>query len=226
LAGGESITQIIDKEVDVAAGDRTGKDGKFPGGYRLRITIREVKPPVGRLIVVRGDITLTGFHRVIQAVMGWADYHLYLFRFGEREYGLPDDEFPSETRYERGRKLREFLLEERQSFVYEYDFGDDWKHDVLLEKIHPGPDVPYAECLDGARSCPPEDVGGPWGYEKFLKAFRDPSHSDHEQMARWAGRSFDPERFDLPSINFRLGLMARRRRPGRGGGTGKEEKVH
>lgn len=185
---------------------------KAPAGHRLRIELREVLPPVWRRFQVPGRITLPGLHRVIQAVMGWENCHLHLFRFGEREYGIPDPDYPTEMRNERGRGLREFLRDEGQAFEYEYDFGDGWEHDLVVERRVTGADVPYATCLEGERSCPPEDVGGPPGYMEYLEALRDPSHPDHRQMVEWRGASFDPERFDTARINRALHQLSRSRR--------------
>ena len=167
-----------------------------PGGFQLRIELREVLPPVWRCFLVTRSITLPGLHRVIQAVMGWENYHLHLFRFKDKEYGIPDPEYPSEMRNERGRRLREFLRNEGETFCYQYDFGDDWEHDVVVERVMTDKGVTEAACLAGERSCPPEDVGGSPGYMEYLEALKDPSHPDHEQMVEWRGPSFDPERFD------------------------------
>jgi hypothetical protein len=149
---------------------------------------------------------------VIQEVMGWENCHLHLFRFGEKEYGMPDPAYPSEMRNERGRRLREFLRNEGETFGYQYDFGDNWEHDLVVERIVTGAEVTDARCLEGERSCPPEDVGSSSGYMEYLEALKDPSHPDHQQMVEWRGPSFDPERFDPKRINRRLSQLSRSRR--------------
>lgn len=183
-----------------------------PTGFQLRIELREVLPPVWRRFLVPGSITLPGLHRVIQEVMGWENCHLHLFQFGKKEYGIPDPEYPSEMRNERGKHLRDLLRDEGEMFGYQYDFGDNWEHDVVVERIVTGAEVTAARCLEGERACPPEDVGSPSGYMEYLEALQDPSHPDHQQMVEWRGPSFDPERFDSGRINRRLSLLSRRRR--------------
>ena len=96
-----------------------------------------------------------------------------------------------------GRKVR---------FIYEYDFGDSWQHEILLEKIlEPEPNVAYPRCIEGARACPPEDVGGIWGYGDFLEAISDPNHEDHDERVEWVGGEFDPEKFSVDKVNKELG---------------------
>ena len=86
-----------------------------------------------------------------------------------------------------GRRLR---------FEYEYDFGDSWRHEVLFEGcVEAEPGKKYPLCLEGARACPPEDVGGVWGYADFVEAIQNPDHEDHEGLLEWAGGAFDPEAF-------------------------------
>jgi len=140
-----------------------------PAGFQLRIALRDISPLIWRRFLVPGAIALPGLHRVIQEVMGWENYHLHLYRFGEKEYGIPDPAYPTEMRNERGRRLREFLRDEGDVFGYEYDFGDSWEHDLVFERIVTGSEVTGAVCLEGERSCPPEDVGGPTGYMDYLE---------------------------------------------------------
>ena len=93
----------------------------------------------------------------------------------------------------------------KDRFVYEYDFGDSWEHQIVVEKVLvPEAGVRYPVCLAGKRACPPEDVGGIWGYAEFLEAMRDPEHTEHETMLAWIGGAFDAQAFDLEGINQRL----------------------
>jgi hypothetical protein len=170
--------------------------------YQFRITLLDTRPPVWRRIQVK-DCTLDKLHEHIQTAMGWTNSHLHHFRVGEQLYGDPDlmQENFEEMEYEdsTGTKLSAILPKtgRRFRFEYEYDFGDGWRHEVLFEGcLRAERGKRYPVCVEGARACPPEDVGGPWGYEEFLEALADPSHEQHEEFLEWAGGPFDPEAFD------------------------------
>jgi Plasmid pRiA4b ORF-3-like protein len=99
-------------------------------------------------------------------------------------------------------KLNQILTTVKDKFDYEYDFGDCWDHQIVLEQIlPPEPKTHYPLCLTGKSHCPPEDVGGIWGYENFLKAIADKNHPDHSMLTEWVGEPFDPKEFDLANIN-------------------------
>jgi hypothetical protein len=173
--------------------------------YQLKITLRDSKPPIWRRVEVPDTVTLAQMHQIIQAAMGWYDAHLHQFTVGRVHYGVPDPDDFEEVRDERRVKLNQILTEPKQKLVYEYDFGDGWEHVVLLEKVvAPEPGESYPRCTAGKRACPPEDVGGVWGYESFLEAIRDAEHPEHEQMLEWVGGEFDPELFDLAAANAAL----------------------
>jgi hypothetical protein len=102
-------------------------------------------------------------------------------------------------------KLNKIVTGEKFKFLYEYDFGDSWLHVLLVEKIlSPEPGQHYPVCIKGKRACPPEDVGGIWGYYGLLEALRDPGHTEHEDMRGWVSDDFDPEAFDLDEANEAL----------------------
>ena len=171
--------------------------------YQIKVTLKGSKPPIWRRIQVRGDITLARLHKVLQAVLGWHDYHLHSFRVDGIEYGQPDPDLP--MRSDKNVKLNQFIPGEKFRFTYEYDFGDSWEHLLVVEKIlPPEPGVHYPRCLAGKRACPPEDVGGIWAYPQFLEAIRDPEHPQHEELLDWVGGEFDPEAFDLEAVNRKL----------------------
>lgn len=182
--------------------------------YQIKVALDNIRPPIWRRILVPGNTTLLKLHDILQIVMGWEDYHLHMFTIEGLIYGNPaDDEYGDlGTINEASHKLRQVIHYEGQRFSYEYDFGDSWDHTLLVEKIlSPQAGVRYPICLKGKRACPPEDVGGVWGYENFLEAIRDPSHDEHEEYLEWVGGEFDPEAFDLDEINSRLRGMGRGR---------------
>ena len=137
--------------------------------------------------------------------MGWTDSHLHQFIIDEIYYSVPSpyDDFPikDELRF----SLAQIAPEEKSKIIYEYDFGDSWEHQILVEKIFAlDPAVSYPVCIKGKRACPPEDVGGTWGYEEFLKALGDSDNPKHLESLEWWGESFDPEAFNLEEINIQL----------------------
>ncbi len=175
--------------------------------YQLKITLRYIRPPIWRRVQVPSDITLAKLHRLIQVVMGWTDSHLHYFEAGGVTYGLPDPDVDYDLDVKDSRRVRlaKVAPEEKAKMVYEYDFGDSWMHDILVEKIlPPDPDVRLPICLKGRRACPPEDCGGPWGYVRFLEIIHDPEDPEYEEMREWYGGDFDAEAFDAAEINREL----------------------
>jgi hypothetical protein len=175
--------------------------------YQLKITLRGSRPPIWRRIQVRGDITLAELHDILQDVIGWTDSHLHQFIIGGMYYGVPDPDFDNDIVNEMKAKLAHVAGRVKSKFVYEYDFGDGWDHEILVEKIlPPEPGARNPLCLAGARNCPPEDCGGIYGYEDLLKTISDPKHPDHENMLEWLGENFDPEDFDVDEVNRSLSV--------------------
>jgi len=173
--------------------------------YRLKITLRGIRPPIWRRVEVMPDLSLLELHRVIQGAMGWTDSHLHQFIHRGTYYSAPDPEFGMPTVSERRTKIADLLERPKDRFIYEYDFGDGWTHDVVLEAIEEAqPDVRYARVTGGKRSCPPEDVGGCSGYAEFVAAITNPNHEEHQSMLSWVGGPFDPEWFDLLTANDRV----------------------
>jgi hypothetical protein len=167
--------------------------------YVLKITLEEVEPPVWRRIQVPGSITLERLDMVIQKAMGWHNSHLHEFEVGGRRYGQPVQDEP-EYKVE-----PEWKLTLRAAV---YDLGDDWGHEVLVEAIQaPAAPLKHPVCISGERACPPEDCGGAPGYANLLDVLRDRSHPEHRDMLAWAGRGFDPERFDPAAVNRKLRLL-------------------
>ena len=173
--------------------------------YQLKVTLKDNKPPIWRRIQINSDITLDKLHQILQVVMGWFDYHLHQFVVYGEYYGTPDPDIGFEVKNEKRVKLNQLASESGDKFVYEYDFGDSWKHVILLEKIlQPEAGVRYPVCLKGKRASPPEDCGGVWGYDALLEAIQDPVHPEHKEMLEWLGGGFDPEKFDLDVVNQEL----------------------
>jgi hypothetical protein len=172
--------------------------------YQLKVTLKGSSPRIWRRILVGGDASLAKLHRILQAAMGWSDSHLHLFKIHGEEYGTPDEDEELDIADDRRVKLAD-LLGPKDRFMYEYDFGDCWLHEILVEKIVPREEgTRYPLCVAGARACPPEDCGGIGGYFNFLEAIEDPDHEEHENLLEWIGGSFDPEEFDLDHINTAL----------------------
>ncbi len=175
--------------------------------YQIKVTLRDIHPLIWRRIQVRSDITFAKLHRILQCVMGWEDAHLHEFVIGRRVYGVadPDDDLHEREVIDESReRLRDVVPRVGTPFEYLYDFGDNWRHDLLLEAIVvPDPGAQYPRCLAGERSAPPEDVGGSSGYEDYLEAMADPGHEEHENMLQWRG-PFDTESFSLAAVNQQL----------------------
>jgi Plasmid pRiA4b ORF-3-like protein len=172
--------------------------------YQLKATILDTKPPVWRRLVVPEDLTLSRLHDVLQAAFDWWDYHLHEFEIGGERYGVDDGEDWQPPKDERRTRLRS-VAGEGSSFLYVYDFGDWWRHKIVVEKVIAAqPGARYPACVGGRRACPPEDCGGPWGFSEFLAAIRDPAHEEHESMLEWVGGHFDPEAFDPADVKSRL----------------------
>ena len=171
--------------------------------YELKVALRVIEPPIWRRVQVRSDIPLDDLHEHLQIAMGWTNSHLHCFKLGDARFGIPNPEFPELAfRDERRVRLPNLLEAPGDELVYEYDFGDSWAHDIVLERaLEPEPDTEYPRIVAGARACPPEDCGGVGGYEEFLCVIADPSHPEHGEMLAWAGGAFDPEAFDIEERN-------------------------
>ncbi len=145
--------------------------------------------------------------------MGWEDSHLHQFIIDEEYYGNPEDSDYDDIKNEKRYRLNQFVTRKGFKFVYEYDFGDSWEHTVQVEAILPiEKGEQYPVCIAGKGACPPEDVGGVWGYEDFLKVISNPKHPEYEEMTEWFGEDFDPEFFDIEGVNSLLQQYAARAR--------------
>jgi len=170
--------------------------------FQFKITLLGVKPTIWRRILVQ-DCTLDKLHEHIQTAMGWTNSHLHHFRIGEQLYGDPmlmEENMEDMDYMDSTTTMLSAIVPmggKRFRFLYEYDFGDGWEHEVLFEgfpKAEAGRKYPL--CLEGDRACPPEDCGGVGGYADFLEAIGNKKHEQHEEMLEWVGGRFDPEEFD------------------------------
>ena len=172
---------------------------------QFRLTLMEVRPTAWRRIQVPADCSLARLHKVIQAVMGWQDYHLHEFTVAGRPYGDPKVNEDNRVLDDRMIRLQNLDLAIGDRIEYVYDFGDNWQHVLVLEdQMPPDAEAVYPMCVGGECSTPPEDVGGVSGYEEFLEALFDPDHEEHEHMKAWVGRPFDPRDFSVTQVNERL----------------------
>jgi hypothetical protein len=173
--------------------------------YDLRLELEGIAPLIWRRLHVAATISLPRLHNVLQVAMGWTDSHLHSFRIGDREYSNAEELDELNMLDVKGRKLEALLGGTIREFDYQYDFGDSWQHRIVVESITtPKVDWPYPLCVAGARACPPEDVGGIGRYQNFLEAIANPDHEEHESMLAWVGGAFDPEGFDINSVNREL----------------------
>jgi hypothetical protein len=169
----------------------------------LKITLLRTKPPIWRRILVPASMTLAELHEAIQAVMGWYDSHLHAFDLGGTQYGDPDT--MEDVENERRVTLVSIIKMGATKFRYTYDFGDDWEHEIVIEKPPPAnPAQPLPVCIAGKRNAPPEDCGGPWGYEEMLAILADPAHPEHGDKQDWLGAPFDPEAFSVADADAEL----------------------
>jgi hypothetical protein len=194
-----------------SGGAETGGDDELRHVFVLRISLRDIRPQIWRSIQVPGFISLGDLHRIIQIVMGWSDSHLHSFEIDGIRYGMSDeffDDIDNDDEDEDCYSLEDLDLREKQRFSYTYDFGDCWEHQILVSKIltPPAEDAgSYREprCLGGKRACPPEDIGGAWGYEELLEKLSKPRKKGSRKLAEWE-EDFDPEFFDTDSVNKML----------------------
>ena len=180
--------------------------------YQFKISLKGIEPKIWRRIQVPESYTFWDLHVAIQDSMGWDDYHLHSFTLknpvtGEKkEIGIPSDdifadEMPTLTGWKE--KISKWFTEKNMKAKYVYDFGDDWHHEVRMEKISPKVEKGrYPRCIAGERACPPEDCGGIWGYHNLLEIISNPAHEEYEEMMEWLGGGYDPEAFAPAKVEF------------------------
>jgi hypothetical protein len=176
--------------------------------YQLLVSLDEIEPKIWRRLWAPDTLTLAKLDRVIQAAVGWTNSHLHEFAIDGHRYGIVDPEWDQEPDLLEDKRFRvgDVLGTRVQDFLYTYDFGDSWVHSVKIEQVLAARDGinTWPMCIAGANACPPEDVGGTYGYMEFLHAMRDPTHEEHEAMWRWWGGPFDPNGFDMNAANIAI----------------------
>jgi hypothetical protein len=176
--------------------------------YRCRIELNEIEPKIWREFQFHPDVTFHQLHKIIQTVMGWENYHLYEFHVDEKVIGLPDPTFADledrEILNARREIVQKHVHEENSVFTYVYDFGDDWRHTITLLKIDATATDPAPLCLDGARCCPLEDVGGVWGHQHLMEALFTPDHPERDHFMDWVPEDYEPEYFSCEEVNQEL----------------------
>jgi len=174
---------------------------------QFKLTLTGIRPPIWRRILVPEGLSLSGLHDVIQEVMGWTDSHLHDFQWRGKRFGRPDPECDWDQVIDEDTvPLKELGLSVKDKLKYMYDFGDGWEHVLTVEKVLAAGEPQMPVCLKGARSCPPEDCGGIWGYANLLKILQDPTHKEYEEWKTWLPEDFDPEQCDLAEINSGLSM--------------------
>ena len=171
----------------------------------VRIELRDIYPKIWRRVEVPLSFSLMSLHDIIQITFGWDGSHPFGFRVRDHAYG---------DRAAWRIRLQSLASSGIKRFTYIYDFGDSWQHDIFLRSIRTGKaDIDYPVLVAGARRGPPEDIGGVWGYERYLAAVRDPTGAERRQMMEWYEDSFfdnyDPEDFDKERTNRKLDLLRR-----------------
>lgn len=203
--------------------------------YQLKISLVDAKPPIWRRIEINTNANFADLHNCIQAVMDWDDSHLFQFKAKETEAHLLKsfaeeghtedidaatlkvliakdasigliDEYADYLDYNADEEyLNEWLMEENQKIKYEYDFGDNWKHSIVLEKVLDATEsVTYPRLITGEGAAPCDDCGGLWGYYAIVKAAKNPKDPDHEEAITWFDKDWDLAKFDLEEATERL----------------------
>lgn len=173
--------------------------------YRIKVTLAGSKPPIWRRIEVQSHASLYKLHKIIQIAMEWSECHLWEITVGKDVYSDPscfDDDYGTPINDAKKMPLCDVLKNEKSKLIYNYDFGDSWEHKIVLEKIcAPEIEVEYPRCIGGKLACPPEDCGGICGFYNMLECLNNPDDEEYESIRDWMGDDYDPEAFDIESVN-------------------------
>lgn len=185
---------------------------------QIRITLDDIEPAIWRRIELPLTNSLKTLHLAIQAIMLFENYHLFRFDVGDANYAIrfDDDYIDPPTRDAGNIRLAKLVERGITDFTYTYDFGDNWRHSIVIEGVFPAdPLTNYPQFIDGERRAPPEDVGGQPGFEQFLDAMAKPRHPEHKSVLQWYGRPFDPNDISPNDIRARMATLAKRRASGK-----------
>lgn len=191
----------------------------------VRIELRDTEPPIWREVEVPTSITLKALHDIIQAAMGWFDYHLWEFTIQKQRYGLPmDEDWGTAPRREAAKvRLRDVLKPRKTTIDYLYDFGDSWEHRLTVTRVRAGdPQASYPRYVGGERNAPPEDCGGIPGFYDMLDALADPDHPNYADAKEWAD-DYDPDKIDELAIKYALLRIANPRNAAKARSTKKSQ---
>ena len=176
--------------------------------FQVKMELVGSEPMIWRRLLIPADLLLSEFHDVIQISMGWKNEHLHQFTKKNQVYagGNPFDmDIEVEDQYDKNMQVSDLLKRENSKIRYEYDFGDSWRHDIVVEKTLPFDDnITYPHCIDGKMHCPPEDCGGIGSYKYLSEVIKNPDHEDHDGISNWIGEDFDPDYFNIDDVNEAL----------------------
>ena len=178
---------------------------------QLNISIQHSEPLIFRTVQVKKETTFFELHHIIQIVMGWQNYHLFEFNLDGYRVGLIEESekcngYGSDQVLDASSvKMTDILSGEKETFLYNYDFGDCWMHEISLEKfVKKEAKVVYPICIDGRYNCPPEDCGGILGFYHILSIIQDTAHPEYKETRQWVGKKYDPSMFDKNKVNRKL----------------------
>jgi hypothetical protein len=191
------------------AGDVLTSQQNQPAVYQMKVTLIGVEPPVWRRFQVRSETSFYDLHRTLQIVMGWRNYHLYLFNVNGNELSDPVTALELGVKNAEQIHLSELLRDGISHFRYEYDFGDRWEHVIELEMRQNEVERPYPICQAGERACPPEGSGGSRGYTRFLESLRERTRPMRLTEQGWVRLPFEPDIFDIDKVNAALATLQR-----------------
>ena len=178
--------------------------------YTFNLHLLGVQPQVTRTFKVSSEGSMYLLHHIIQVVMRWKNYHLYQFEVDGVVYADPrlDDQYEAPITNVRDASIADVFHTVGTTAVYEYDFGDGWVHHLELVDIsnHPVNEV-IPHVIAGENACPPEDCGGPYGYQQLLEILNNPKHPEYKETRVWVGKTFNPEVFNIDDANNELGKL-------------------